>query len=71
MPHAHHHHTRAQEGPLPPALRRLGVFRWVPDAPPSAQLYHYLFLNANQLWTEIPGYMLEAIAVPGEGEGGV
>jgi len=32
----------------------------------DAQLYHYLFLNNNAFWTEIPGYMLEAIAVPGE-----
>jgi hypothetical protein len=56
-----------QEGAIPNTFARLGVFHWVPEAPPEAQLYHYLFLNNNELWTEIPGYMLEAIAIPGEG----
>jgi hypothetical protein len=31
----------------------------------EGQLYHYLWLNNNNLWTEVPGFMLEAIALPG------
>lgn len=43
----------------------------IPASPPIKpnsvqQAFHYLVLSSNELWTEIPGFMLDAIALPSE-----
>ncbi|KAI8474461.1 MAG: hypothetical protein J3K34DRAFT_132199 [Monoraphidium minutum] len=54
------------EGTIPQGMSKLGVFQWVNDSPPEEQLFHYLFLDNNDIWSEIPGYMLNAIAIPAD-----
>jgi hypothetical protein len=45
-------------------MARLGVFRYIADAPAAHRPFHYLILASNELWTEIPGFMLDAVATP-------
>lgn len=54
-----------RKAPHAPCKLRLRTPPLPRAGPREAQAFHYLFLNDNTFWTEIPGYMLEAIAVPG------
>ncbi|KAI8475355.1 MAG: hypothetical protein J3K34DRAFT_61406 [Monoraphidium minutum] len=50
------------EGSIPASLANLGAFHYIRDAPADHQGFHGVVLANNDLWTELPAFLLDQVS---------